>query len=303
MNTLSRLPSWVAQHLVAARVVLALTLLLGLAYPLGMTAVAQVPGLRHAAQGSALGGPGKAADASSLIGQSFSDAKGDPLPQYFQPRPSDAGAAGYDPTSSGASNLGSESVVDHLSTGKNDPAVSSLLSTVCARSLAVGRLEHVSGARAFCTPDGVGAVLGVYRADGLTGTVQRAVSLNQACPEKPFLTTYQGVTVECAKPGEDYSGALVTPIRGDAPADPAVPADAVTASASGLDPDISPAYAHLQAARVARVRHLELATVLQLISTYTTGRTLGLLGEPVVDVVELNLALDRSYPLNGGASR
>jgi potassium-transporting ATPase KdpC subunit len=71
-----------------------------------------------------------------------------------------------------------------------------------------------------------------------------------------------------------------------------IPVDAVTTSGSGIDPDISPAYAQLQARRVAAVRHLPLATVENLISQYTTGRSLGILGEPGVNVLELNLALD-----------
>ena len=71
-----------------------------------------------------------------------------------------------------------------------------------------------------------------------------------------------------------------------------IPVDAVTTSGSGVDPDISPAYAHLQARRVAAVRHLPLATVQKLISQNTTGRSLGVLGEPGVNVLELNLALD-----------
>jgi K+-transporting ATPase ATPase C chain len=72
-----------------------------------------------------------------------------------------------------------------------------------------------------------------------------------------------------------------------------IPVDAVTTSGSGIDPDISPAYAQLQARRVAAVRHLPLATVEQLISRYTTGRSWGFFGEPGVNVLELNLALDR----------
>jgi K+-transporting ATPase ATPase C chain len=71
-----------------------------------------------------------------------------------------------------------------------------------------------------------------------------------------------------------------------------IPVDAVTTSGSGIDPDISPAYAHLQARRIAAVRHLSLATVDHLISQHTDGRFLGLFGEPGVNVLELNLALD-----------
>ena len=73
-----------------------------------------------------------------------------------------------------------------------------------------------------------------------------------------------------------------------------VPDDAVTASASGLDPQISIMNADLQAPRVARVRHLPVATVLALVKKYTAGRSLGFLGEPGVNVLKLNLALDRT---------
>jgi potassium-transporting ATPase KdpC subunit len=71
-----------------------------------------------------------------------------------------------------------------------------------------------------------------------------------------------------------------------------VPVDAVTASGSGLDPDISVANAHLQAQRVADVRGMDITKVYQLISEHTAERTFGFLGEPRVNVLELNLALD-----------
>jgi potassium-transporting ATPase KdpC subunit len=72
-----------------------------------------------------------------------------------------------------------------------------------------------------------------------------------------------------------------------------IPVDAADTSASGVDPDISVANAHIQAYRIAAVRHLSLAAVDQLISKYTAGRGLGFSGEPSVDVLELNLALNR----------
>ncbi|MFE0632529.1 potassium-transporting ATPase subunit C [Streptomyces sp. NPDC058864] len=279
MARTSTLPRWAAHHLAAVRVVLALTLLVGLAYPLGMTLLAQAPGLRDASS------------RETLIGRAYTDSQGDPLPGYFQSRPSNAGD-GYDTAASGAGNQGAESVVD-------TPDKPSLLTQVCSRSKAVGELEHVDGSRPYCTPDGVGAVLGVLREGGTTGRVTRVVSLNQPCPARPFVTAYEHVAVRCAEPGADYTRAVVTPVRGDAPARPEVPADAVTASGSGLDPDISPAYAGLQTPRIARERGIGEDTVRALIAQYTTGRALGVLGEPAVDVVGLNAALDRTHPTRG----
>jgi K+-transporting ATPase ATPase C chain len=276
-----RLPGWLAQHLAALRALLVFTALLGLAYPLILVGVARA--MPDRADGS-LVTAGGAVVGSRLIGQAFTDAEGKAVPRYFQSRPSAAGD-GYDPTVSGASNLGPEDVVDGA-------ARSSLLTRVCTRSRAIGLLEGVDGRRPYCTADGVGAVLAVFRTGGFTGPITRVVSVNQT--GVPFQAAYQGVPVEPAQPGTDYValGGVITPVRGDAPARPAVPADAVTASASGLDPHISPAYAELQVPRIARVRGLSEQDVRTLVTGHTHGRALGFLGEPGVDVLDLNLALD-----------
>ncbi|MCU1659515.1 MAG: kdpC [Pseudonocardiales bacterium] len=279
------------------RMLLIFTVILGVGYPLLITAIAQVPGLKNRADGSLVKVAGNVVG-SKLIGQSFTDANGNPLTQYFQSRPSAAGT-GYDPTASSASNLGPESIVDTLPDPavKSDTGKQSLLTQVCSRSVAIGQLEGVDGSRPFCTPDGVGAVLAVFwSGPGYHGTVTRVVSINQAAPAKPFISTYKGVAVQVGKFGEDYAKGQVVPIRGNAPAHPAVPADAVTASGSGLDPEISSAYARLQEARVAKVRGISVAQVDALVAKFSKGRDLGFLGQPRVNVLQLNIALDKVYP-------
>lgn len=293
---MQRLPAWLRQHLAAFRVLVALTVLLGVAYPALIAAIAQIPGLANRANGSPLRN-GSAIVGSALIGQSFTDPAGRPVPRYFQSRPSAAGT-GYDPTASGASNLGPENIVDKLPdpARSGDAGTPSLLTQVCARSDAVGKLEGVDGRRPYCTADGVGAVLSVIHQAGPGTPVVKVVSVNQECPAVPFLASYDGVAVSCATYGSDYTSGQIVPVRGPGTAWPAnpVPPDAVTASGSGLDPDISVAYADLQAPRVARARNLPLAAVQALIGRFTTGRTLGFIGEPAVNVLELNMALDRT---------
>jgi K+-transporting ATPase ATPase C chain len=248
-----------------------------------------------------------------LIGQSFTDKDGNPLPRYFQSRPSAAGA-GYDPMASGATNLGPESILDtpadpsKLAPGADPSAAGfkpSLLTEVCARSVAIGKLENVDATRPFCTGGGVGAVLSVIGPRDATGNVShptQVVSVNEPCskpgsaPTTVFQQFYEGVRVRCARYGQDYSAGQVVPIRGAAPDSPTVPADAVTASASGLDPDISPAYADIQVARVASARGISAAQVRAAVSHNQHGRLLGFFGEPTVNVLALNLELDRDFP-------
>jgi K+-transporting ATPase ATPase C chain len=208
------------QYGAALRTLLLLTVILGLAYPLVMTGFAQVA-FNHNANGSLVARGGTTVG-SSLIGQGFTvpvlkngqptkDAQGNPVvapdPKYFQSRPSAAGT-GYDPTSSGASNLGPENKV--------------LIADINTRRAAAATLDGVNPAH--------------------------------------------------------------------------VAPDALLASGSGLDPDISPAYAAEQVPRVARVRGLSQAQVRALVAQNTKGRTLGFLGEPRVNVLNLNLALDALKP-------
>lgn len=181
------------QTVAAIRMLVALTVVCGLIYPLVVTGIAQVVS-KDRANGSLLESGGDVVG-SSLIGQAFD---GD---QWFHARP-DA----FDPTASGASNLGPSN--PDLGTAAQDAADS------------VRKVE------------GIGA-------------------------------------------------------------DTSLPVDAVTTSGSGLDPDISPAYARLQAARVAQARGLSTEQVLRLIEDNTKGRTWGILGEPRVNVLLLNLALDQ----------
>ncbi len=97
----------------------------------------------------------------------------------------------------------------------------------------------------------------------------------------------------------DATQALVAQIKAENPhARGPVPVDLVTASGSGLDPHISPAGAEYQAARIAAARHVPVEDVSKFIAEHTEGRTFGILGEPVVNVLEVNLALDETWPIS-----
>ncbi|HEY1750801.1 MAG TPA: potassium-transporting ATPase subunit KdpC [Caulobacteraceae bacterium] len=178
---------------------LLLTLILGLGYPLAVTGVAEAlfpaqanGSLVYAKDGHVVG--------SSLLAQPFT------RDEYLHPRPSAAGAGGYDPTASGGSNYG--------------PLSPDLARRVAADAAAVRR------------------------------------------------STGQ----------------------------PQVPDDAVTTSGSGLDPDISPAYADLQAGRIARARGVPAAAVRRLIAARVEGPFLGFIGQPRVNVLMTNRALDGAFP-------
>ncbi|HEY3605406.1 MAG TPA: potassium-transporting ATPase subunit C [Sporichthyaceae bacterium] len=287
-------PPWARTHVAALRTFVVATVLLGLVYPVVLVGIGQAPGLHHKAEGSLVAFDGRTVG-SSLLGQTFTDADGNPLPQYVQPRPSNAGK-GYDPTSTSAGNLGPEDIADI-------DGRTSLLSTICGRAVAIAQFEGLpdsAAARPYCTPGGVGAVLAVFGPRdhaGRVAIVDKVLSVNEPCPATPFLAQYRGVTVACEQPGTDVAPAVLVPIRGDAPANPVIPPDAVTASGSGLDPQISPAYADLQADRIARQRGMTHEEVLRLIAAHTTKRTLGFMGEPAVNVLELNLDLDRHHPV------
>jgi potassium-transporting ATPase KdpC subunit len=195
-----------------------LTVLFGLLYPLVVTAVAQVA-FKDKADGSLVTRNGKTVG-SSLLAQSFTNAKGVPMRQYFQPRPS---AASYDPT---------------YSTGSNYGPLNPKLVAKCLE------VENKDGTKQ-CDPNTVPQRAKAYRKlNGLSASTK-------------------------------------------------IPVDAVTASGSGLDPDISVANARLQAARVGRARGLSKSKVLQLVDDHTDGRPLGILGEKTVNVLDLNLALDK----------
>jgi K+-transporting ATPase ATPase C chain len=127
-------------------------------------------------------------------------------------------------------------------------------------------------------------------ADNAASTAFSNLGPNNVATEQAIAANIQAyIALDKAPNGTPYYPGGLTAAK--------VPVDAADTSASGIDPDISPANADIQAYRVAAVRHLTLSKVDQLVSTYTHGRGLGFSGEPGVDVLELNLAVDR---LTGG---
>jgi len=188
------------QLLPALRIKIFLTILCGLIYPLTITAISQTI-FPHKANGSLTTVKGKTVG-STLIGQNFSK------PEYFHPRPSAAGANGYDATASGGSNYaaGNQKLIDRVKS-----------------------------------------------------------SIDQFHKENP-----------------DYTGPI--------------PADLVTASASGLDPHISPDSALAQVARVAKARGVNEDLLRRIVAAQTEAPDFGLLGEPRVNVLELNMLLDQQLP-------
>jgi len=250
--------------LASVAMLVTLTAVLGFGYPLVVTGLAEA-GFGHQADGSLVYRGGKLVG-SSLLGQSFNGPSGAPLPQYFQPRPSAAGA-GYNASSSGASNL-----------GPSNPLLVGFVAGVNTLSLD----GQPSATNPFAT-----------KADPACVPVDlKGTPVTSPVPGQRYAKTPSGSYV-CA-PGTVPERAIAYRVfNGLAPGAP-VPIDAVTASGSGLDPDISIANALDQAGRVARARHLPDREVLGLVHRYTASRQLGFLGEPtVVDVLELNLALDK----------
>ncbi|MBO0822880.1 MAG: potassium-transporting ATPase subunit KdpC [Actinobacteria bacterium] len=208
---MNRLPGFVRQHIAALRGLLVFTVITGIIYPLFMLGVAQAA-FHNKANGSLIRFHGRVVG-SSLLCQEFVGGKGNPLPKYFQPRPSAAtsGATsdyGCNPVYSAASNLG--------------PTNPKLIAEIKQRQQQIAAFDHVPISK--------------------------------------------------------------------------IPPDAVTASGSGLDPSITPSNAAIQVNRVAAARHISPAQVEALVTQNTTGRTLGFLGQPAVNVLNLNIALDDKYP-------
>lgn len=242
---------------------LGLTVVLGFGYPLLVTGLAEI-GFGHQANGSLVYRDGKLIG-SSLLGQSFTDKAGNPIPKYFQPRPSASGS-GYNATESSATNL-----------GPSNP----LLIGFVAGVNTVGLNGQPSATNPFTTPSDPTCV----------PTDPHGNPVTSPTPGQRYARTKGGAYV--CDPNTVPERAIAYRRFNRLVANASVPVDAVTASGSGLDPDISVTNALDQAPRVARVRHLALHEVIDLVHQYTSGRQLGILGEPSVNVLELNVALEQ----------
>jgi len=232
------------------RINILLTILAGVLYPLAITGICQIV-FPHQANGSLIM-QGNRVVGSELIGQNFT------RPEYFHPRPSTAGADGYDASSSGGSNLGPTSAKLVLGTTKADDKKKEMVD-FDGISL---RIVH------YCFENGI--------------PYESSVPLDQFKDSNGNLDG-----VKLIKAFNDDKNPLIFRSK------ELIPADAVTASGSGLDPHISPANAAAQAARVARARGVSLVQVNQLIAQSTEPPTLGFFGEARVNVLQLNLALDQ----------
>jgi K+-transporting ATPase ATPase C chain len=233
---------------------------------------------------------------SALLGQTFA------LPGYFHPRPSAANnspgssysaGGGYDPTSSSGTNFGplNDELINGQTTSPTAPA------TQPAEFLAYDgiRLRVIH----YCMDNSIPFKLhhAVYTkaADGsysLTPTEE--VALKDFLDAQGNLKDIALVDAFPHPTGDsEYTRTVVIADNFATP----IPADAVTASGSGLDPHITPDNAELQKSRVAAVRKIKPDQVEKLITDHTDGRSLGIFGDPGVNVLMLNLALDAQYPL------
>jgi K+-transporting ATPase ATPase C chain len=182
-------------------------------------------------------------------------------PEYFHPRPSSAGTSGYDPTASAGSNLGPTSA----------KLLNGAISTDDKGKESVGfdgikvRIVH------YCVENDI-----AYESSASLDSFKDADgNLDDVKLIKAF--------------GDEKAPLVFTPKT-------LIPADAIAGSASGLDPHISPRNAEFQTSRVAKARGVSLDQIQAVVARHTEGRTLGFLGEPHVNVLEVNLALDERFP-------
>jgi len=255
------------QLLTSIGMVIVLTLLCGLAYGLALTGLGELA-FGHQANGSFVQ-QGNKVVGSSLIGQPFTDAKGNPIVKYFQSRPSDAvtSSATDNITVSGASNLGpSNPLLIGFVPGANSVGLDGKKSPTN---------PFATPADPFCVP---------------VDTSSSATPVTSPTPGQKYAKNPDGTYV--CDPNTVPERAIAYRSEFGLAPNAQVPVDAVTASGSGLDPAISIANADIQAPAVARARSLPLSEVQNLIRANTMGRSLGVLGDPGVNVLTLNLALD-----------